>query len=126
LLQGEDRVVTEVDNETWIVYAGDEVIVRKADRGYDSLSAVERLVYCLWVADYGMRNAGDLVAAFDVHWPFLEHGRIAATQLSLLRSMAAFSLSANELQRRYFELFDGICEEIRGAPGAPTGSPPAA
>ena len=49
------------NKETWLVGAGDAVITKNA--GGVSLSPVERLVYCLWVADYGMRNAGDLDAA---------------------------------------------------------------
>ena len=47
------------DNETWVVEAGDTVIQKKASCGIERLSPWERLVYCLWVADYGMRNAGD-------------------------------------------------------------------
>jgi hypothetical protein len=111
----------EIDNETWIIDTGHIIIEKKVERGYDSLSALERLIYCLWIADYGMRNAGDLAVAFDMHWRFLEHGRMAATQLRLQRSIAAFSLPASELEQRYFALFDEMCEEIRRA--APTGSP---
>ena len=51
------------ENETWLIEAGDEVIQKMAASGSDGLSLWERLVYCLWVADYGMRNAGDLDTA---------------------------------------------------------------
>lgn len=39
------------DYETWVVEAGDVIITKRA-RGV-RLSPLERLVYCLWVADYG-------------------------------------------------------------------------
>jgi hypothetical protein len=120
----EERGVTKINNETWLIDATEPVLRKIADRGYDSLSALERLIRCLWLADYGMRNAGDLATASDRFWPLLEHGRIAATQLGLQRSMAAFSLSARELEQHYFDLFDGVCEEIRKAHAALTGSPP--
>ena len=53
-------------SETWVIEAGDRVIQKKARVGFDRLTDWERLVYSLWVADYGMRNAGDLDTAKDV------------------------------------------------------------
>ena len=107
--------MTEDDNETWLIDAGDIVINKEAKQGYVSLSPVERLTYCLRVADYGMRNVGDLVAALDLYPPFQEEARLAAMELGFPRSIAAFSLSTKDLEERYFQLFDGLCQEIRGA-----------
>ena len=45
-----------MDNETWVIEAGDRVIQKKARHGFDSLTIWERLVYSLWVADYGMER----------------------------------------------------------------------
>ena len=107
------------DNETWIIEAGDAVINKEARSGSDSLAPWERLVYCLWVADYGMRNAGDLAAAQDVCADFQSEGRRLAGELSLRLTHGAFSLSRSALEREYFVRFDRICHEIRGAePGA--------
>jgi hypothetical protein len=58
------------DNETWLVETGDEIIQKKADSGAESLTPWQRLVYCLWVADYGMRNAGDLDTAKEIYSDF--------------------------------------------------------
>ena len=55
------------DNETWIVERGALVIEKKADTGVTSLCVWERLVYCLWVADYMMRNAGGFANATDLY-----------------------------------------------------------
>ena len=106
--------MTERDNETWVTEAGDAVIHKKAEHGYAALSPVEKLIYCLWVADYGMCNAGDLGIARDLYPSFQEDALRAATELGLPQSIAAFSLSTAELQKRYFDLFDGMCREIRG------------
>lgn len=105
--------MTEDDNETWLIDAGDVVITKKAETGMVSLTTFERLIYSLWVADYGMRNAGDLVTASDLHARFQEEGRDAAIALGLARTAAAFSSTTQELQDCYFEVFDDVCAEIR-------------
>jgi hypothetical protein len=55
------------DNETWVIETGDTIIRKKTRGGIECLSPWETLVYCLWVADYAMRNAGDLEAAAGVY-----------------------------------------------------------
>jgi hypothetical protein len=102
-----------VDNETWIIEAGGDVIEKELSAGLDTLDAWERLVYCLWIADYGMRNAGDLDAAFDIYDAFLTEARKASSELGLVGCYGAFSLSPSELEARYFDLFDSLCNEIR-------------
>lgn len=49
-------------NETWIIETGDSVVLKRAELGVGALSAREVLVYCVWLADYGMRNSGDVEA----------------------------------------------------------------
>jgi len=103
------------DNETWVIENGETVIRKKARDGIKCLSPWETLVYCLWVADYGMRNAGDLNTAADVYPHFqLKAGRIAKT-LSLQLTHEAFSLPQSDLEREYFDRFEPICDEIRAA-----------
>src|SRR5215470_9166888 len=103
------------DNETWIIEAGDAVVEKEAHSGSGSLGPWERLVYCLWVADYGMRNAGDLNAAQDVHADFQSEGQQMAQELSLPLTHEAFSLPRSALEREYFIRFDRMCDEIRDA-----------
>lgn len=102
-------------NESWIIETGDRVIQKKARRGAKKLTKWERLVYCLWVADYGMRNAGDLDTAADVYDEFHSEARRLSTELSLPLTQAAFSLSKGKLEREYFNRFELICEEIKQA-----------
>ena len=105
--------MNDEDNETWLLDVGAGIVQKKARVGYSALSPVERLTYCLWVADYGMRNAGDLVTARDLHSAFFEDARSAAIELGLARTREAFSLSVTDLEHRYFALFDSLCREIR-------------
>lgn len=101
-----------MSNETWIVDAGDAVIQKIGREGRAGLSSAERLIYCLWVADYGMRNAGDLRAARDVYADFQTEAAHLADELRLPATRAAFALPTVELERRYFALLHGICEEV--------------
>ena len=103
------------DNETWVIEAGDTVIQKKASCGIECLSPWEILVYCLWVADYGMRNAGDLDTAADVYPEFQSEAKRMAETLSLRLTHEAFSLSQGDLEREYFDRFESICDEIRTA-----------
>lgn len=104
-----------MDNETWLVEEGGRIIHQKAASGLDRLTIWERLVYSLWVADYGMRNAGALDAARDVYADFQSVALQSATELSLPFTCGMFSLDCNVLQSRYFDLFDAVCTEIRNA-----------
>ena len=104
-----------MDNETWVIAAGDRVIQKKARHGSDRLTTWERLVYALWVADYGMRNAGSLGTAEDVSADFRLVALRAAEALSLPVTRGAFALAPEVLEVRYFELFEAVCDEIRSA-----------
>lgn len=104
----------DFDNETWLVEdAGHSVIEKKAEQGADALSPIERLIYCLWVADYSMRNGGDLATADDLYPPFQQEARRIAEELSLPRTLSAFAVSRSDLERTYFQVFDSVCEELR-------------
>lgn len=102
------------DNETWLIETGDLVIRKKAKSGVENLLPWEALVYCLWAADYGMRNAGDLETAADVYPAFHHQAESIATQLSLPLTQDAFSLSKDDLEQQYFERFERMCDEIKG------------
>ena len=107
--------MVEEDNETWILETGHDIVGKKAVQGSSSLSPIECLTYCLWVADYGMRNAGDLTTAGDLNPSFLEDGKAAAEAVGLPQSIAAFSLPSGELERSYFDRFEELVDEIRAA-----------
>jgi hypothetical protein len=113
------------ENEGWVVHRGGEVIEKKANRGLESLNSWERLVYCLYITDYMMRNAGDFANAAVMYPDFQKDGKRFAKELSLSATSEAFSLSEGKLKREYFDRFEVICNEIKKAePGAaPNGGP---
>lgn len=101
----------QIDYEDWLIETG-HVIVQKRSAAPSSLTKWESLVYCLWVADYGMRNAGDLDAAADLAPFFQTDGVRLSNDLSLPLTASAFSLDKAELEQEYFDLFDRICSEV--------------
>jgi len=103
------------ENENWIIEAGDGVIRKKAKDGISTLSTRERLIYCLWIADYCMRNAGDFANAPDLYPAFQQEAVFFATELSLWFTQESFSLAIPALQQQYFERFDRLCDEIKHA-----------
>ena len=100
-------------NENWILDEGDKIIQKMAGSSFDNLTVWELLVYCLWVADYGMTNAGDLDAASDVYAEFQTTALKCAQSLSLRKSVEAFSMTRSNLEKVYAGLFDAICEELQ-------------
>ena len=72
--------------------AGDAVIAKRTALGDSALSPLERLIYCVWVADYGMRNAGDLETACDLYPDFQREAAHLAGELGLGFTHGTFSL----------------------------------
>ncbi len=105
----------DLENETWIVERGAQVIEKMTDAARQPLTNVERLIYCLWVADYGMRNAGDLETAEEVYPQFHAEGATLARSLGLPKASSLFSLAALEFENSYFELLTDVCLEIQKA-----------
>jgi len=102
-------------NQSWVVHRGGDVVEKKAQVGSASLSDWERLVYCLWVTDYMMRNAGDFANAEVMYPDFQSDAKEFAKRLGLAVTHEAFSLSRRKLQREYLDRFEAICDEIKGA-----------
>ena len=102
-------------NENWIAERGSAVVEKKALEGKAALGVWEKLVYCLWAADYMMRNAGDFANAAALYPEFQSDAKDLANQLRLTTTFGAFSLSRAELERQYFERFEAVCNEIKAA-----------
>jgi hypothetical protein len=103
------------ENETWIIDKGDEVIHKKVKVGIDGLTPQEKLIYCVWVADYGMRNAGDLQTASDLYPEFKTEATRIANSLSLPITAQTFSQPIEAINSIYFDRFDDICKELQNA-----------
>ncbi len=101
------------ENETWLIEKGDEIIQKSTSQGMSSLSPWEQLVYCLWVADYSMRNAGDLETASDVYGEYKTEGLQLAKELQLSQASSLFSNSTEEMGATYFSMFESVCDELK-------------
>ena len=108
-----NKMENTIDNETWLIDYGDEVIAKKASVGFDSLSPKEKTTYCLWVADYSMRNAGDLQSACDLYPEFLEEGLRLAKVMDLKKLIELFQNDKLEFEKNFFNLFNEACNELR-------------
>jgi len=94
------------ENESWVVERGGDVVEKMDGAGVGSLSTWERLLYCIWVADYMMRNAGDFANAAVMYPDFQSDAKLFARELSLPVICETFSLSQQQLQQEYFERFE--------------------
>lgn len=103
------------DNETWLLDIGDEVIRKKAAVGYDTLSSMEKAIYCLWVIDYAVRNAGDLSALADLHPSAIDElmSFALSTHNDTLRQLLQGGKDDAEFCERYYAHFESVCNEIR-------------
>ena len=107
-------MVATTEHETWLIDRGDEIIGKKSDCGIDGLSDWERLVYCIWVADYSIRNAGDLDVAEDLYEGCRQDLVSLSGKLGLKQTSELFSMNERLLVERYHQLFERICSEVRG------------
>lgn len=112
-LRNQSCVNAHTANESWIVNRGGQIVEKEAHAGLSTLSDLERLIYCLWVTDYMMRNAGDFANAEDMYPEFQSDAKRFAKSLGLAQTHEAFSLSQGNLQREYFDRFEAICDEIK-------------
>lgn len=97
---------------SWIIAEGGKVIDRKHALGDASLSPLDRLILCIWTADYAMRNAGDLAVALDLHPPLVADATALARDLGMHQTLAAFSLPQAQLEAEYFERLEAVISEI--------------
>lgn len=102
-------------NESWVVQRGHVVIEKMARTGKEGLNDWERLLYCVWTADYMMRNAGDFANAVAMYPAFQTDAMQFAKKLGLTKTLKAFSLSQRNLEREYLLRFEAICDEIKAA-----------
>jgi len=102
-----------VDNQTWLIDAGHELVEKKRSEGLAGFTPRQRLIHCFWVVDYSMRNAGDLVTARELEPDWHDVARRAAEALALPVATEVFGLREGELERRYFDMFDSLCAELR-------------
>ncbi|WP_086932991.1 hypothetical protein [Agarilytica rhodophyticola] len=106
-----------IDNETWILEVGDDIIEKKTKSSYESLTLLEQSIYCLWVIDYAVRNAGSLDPIEDLH-PSAIDELIANAKAQGWKKIAHLIHCSEEEEEddfcdRYCQDFDESCNELR-------------
>lgn len=107
----------KLDNETWLIEIGDEIIEKKSDSGYETLNEVEKSIYCFWVVDYAVRNSGTLDAVEDLYPQALtelnDHANSNGwSEMSVLIANSSDSAMFCDL---YYEKFEMACNEVRSS-----------
>ena len=103
--------------ESWIIERGDEIIQKREISGLNALEPIERLILHVWYTDYCMRNAGDLANLEDLCSGCLSKGVAAAEALQLPKTRAFFARPTNELERHFFDDFNGVVNELAQSDG---------
>ena len=99
------------DPETWLLTAGDNVIRKMATSEREPLAPSEHAIYCLWVIDYAVRNAGTLEPMRDRHADAASdlESFARSSNLNLLRDWAASAADEMAFCASYHETFpDGL------------------
>ena len=105
----------DLELESWIVEVGHGIFVNRSAHGAAALTPIESLIGCLWIADYGMRNAGDLAGAVDSQPQFRDEAVSISARLGLLHTHALFSLAVPEFESVYFDVLEVVVDEIRSS-----------
>ncbi|MCA0895125.1 hypothetical protein [Microbulbifer agarilyticus] len=101
----------DLDNETWLIELGDDVIEKKAEIGIEALTDYEKAVYCLWVIDYSIRNSGTLDALEDIYPKAISDLESLIGKNNWLSKFRVKEISSS--QEAYYNNFEELCSELR-------------
>ncbi|MPW29603.1 hypothetical protein F9L16_11430 [Agarivorans sp. B2Z047] len=101
----------KLDNETWLIELGDDVIEKKAEIGIEALTDYEKSVYCLWVIDYSIRNSGTLDALDDIYPEAISEFDSLTGKNNWLSKSSIKDISSSE--EAYYNNFEELCNEFR-------------
>jgi hypothetical protein len=106
-----------MDNETWLIEVGDEVIVKKSQSSYEALSEIDKSIYCFWVIDYAVRNSGTLGPLNELHPSAINELMDKAIKHKWIHLYNLLSASGQEKAfcELYYKQYDLACSEIRFA-----------
>jgi len=102
------------DLEDWLLDAGDQIIGKKSELGYDALSKAEQAIYCLWVIDYAVRNSGTLEPMRELYPSALTELDTFATESRspILSSWLASATNEPNFCQNYAHEFGAVCAEL--------------
>lgn len=105
----------KTNHEHWLREAGETIAAKRRATLEHGSTPRDDLIFSLWLTANSMRRAGDLTHARAVCPAYRASAAQAAVTLALPLASAAFSASEGTLERRFFDLFDDLCRELRDA-----------
>jgi len=107
-------MATDTDNETWLIDEAGKIVGKKSIEGYESLTSLEKAIYCFWVIDYAIRNSGTLEPMREIHKSsiaeLIEFSK--NNNCKNLYSMLAITDNEKVFCRDYSETFDKACKDL--------------
>lgn len=100
-------------HDRWLSRRGEAIDAFKKSYGGSALTSQDRLIALVWLMARSMRSNGDLSAARGTDPTYLAEAQAMAARLELPVAVAAFSGSEGGLERRFFDVFDGLCRELQ-------------
>ena len=100
-------------NDRWLSRRGEAIAATRKIYGGTALTPEDRMIELVWLMAGSMRLTGDLAAARTSNPADLDEALATARELGLPAAVEAFSVSEGGLERRFFDLFDGLCGELQ-------------
>ncbi len=103
------------DNETWLIDEAGKIVGKKSVEGYESLTSLEKAIYCLWVIDYAVRNSGTLEPMRELHKSSIAELTEFAKGNHCKSLYSMLEMTANEkiFCKNYSGKFDKACKDLR-------------
>ncbi len=102
------------DNETWLIDEAGKIVGKKSVEGYESLTSLEKAIYCLWVIDYVVRNSGTLEPLRELHKSAIAELTEFAkgNHCKNLYSMLEMTADEKVFCETYSERFEKACQDL--------------
>ena len=107
--------MAKTTHEHWLRETGEGIAVRRQTMPDATTTPQDSLIFALWLTADSMRRAGDLSHARVTCPTYRAEASQAAQTLKLPLASAAFSASEGTLERRFFDMFEDLCRELREA-----------
>ncbi len=102
------------DNETWLIDEAGKIVGKKSIEGYESLTRLEKAIYCFWVIDYAIRNSGTLEPMRELHRDAIAE-LIEFSKNNNCKNLSSMLTMTDEkvFCETYSERFDTTCKDLR-------------
>ena len=103
------------NNETWLIDEAGKIVGKKSIDGYESLTSLEKAIYCFWVIDYAVRNSGTLEPMRELHKSSIAE-LVEFSQNNNCKNLFSLLAVADDEKafcKNYSKKFDKACQDLR-------------